>query len=77
VPLRRTTYSFKLLKPGEADNHEPPRIRIKTVNSGETEASIVAQMPFASYNDDWFKALNLNVISDGLATGERVKIVLN
>jgi predicted Zn-dependent protease len=77
VPLRRTTYSFNLLKPGEADDHEPPRIRIKTVNAGETKASIAAQMPFADYNDDWFRALNLNVVTDGLATGERVKIVRN
>lgn len=77
VPLRRTTYSFNLLSPGEVDDFQPPRIRIKTVNSGENETTIAAQMPFDSYNNDWFRALNLNVVSDGLAVGEKVKIVRN
>ncbi len=77
VALRRTTYSFNLLKPGEADGFQPPRIRIKTVKPGESEASIAAQMPFDNYNDDWFRALNLNAISGGLATGEKVKVVAN
>ena len=77
VPLRRTTYSFNLLKPSEADNIRPPQIKIRTVNAGDTEASMAAQMPFEDYNEDWFKALNLNVVSDGLATGEKVKIVGN
>lgn len=77
VPLRKTTYSFNVLKPGEAGDIQPPRIRIKTVGSNDTESSIAAKMPFAGYNDDWFRALNLNVISDGLAKGERVKIVGN
>lgn len=77
LPLRKTTYSFDVLKPGEADDYQPPRIRIKTVNSGETKSSIAAKMPFAGYNDDWFRALNLNVISDGLAAGEKVKVVNN
>jgi len=77
VPLRRTTYSFNLLKPGEENQFQPPRIRIKTVNAGESETSIAAKMPFDDYNDDWFRALNLNVISDGLAIGEKVKVVGN
>lgn len=77
VPLRRTTYSFNLLKPGEADGFQPPRIRIKTVKSGESKTSIAAKMPFNNYNDDWFRALNLNVVADGLAVGEKVKVIGN
>lgn len=75
VPLRRMTYSFRNLKPGEADNIHPPRIRVVTVRQGDTEARLAASMPLKPYNDDWFRALNLNVASDGLAVGEKVKIV--
>lgn len=77
LPLRRTTYSFNLLKPGEASNIRPPQIRIKPVRAGETERSIAAQMPFEDYNDDWFKALNMNALSDGLKQDEKVKVVRN
>lgn len=77
LPLRRVTYSFDLLKPGEASGIRPPQINIKTVNSGETERSIASQMPFQDYNDDWFRTLNMNALSDGLTPGEKVKVVRN
>lgn len=77
VPLRRTTYSFRLLKPGEGDGVKPPHIRLRTVKAGDTPATFAATMPLGKYNDDWFRALNLNVVSDGLAVGERIKVVGN
>ncbi|WNJ99642.1 M48 family metalloprotease [Thalassospiraceae bacterium LMO-JJ14] len=77
VPLRTTTYSFRLLKAGEGDDIKPPHIRLRTVKAGDTPKSFAARMPLGKYNDDWFRALNLNVVSDGLAVGERVKVVGN
>lgn len=75
--LRRTTYSFRLLRPGETDGIQPPRIHVRTVNAGDTPGSLAAGMPLGKYNDDWFRALNLNVVADGLAAGEKVKVVGN
>lgn len=77
LPLRRVTYSFNLLKPEEIAGIRPPQVKVKAVNSGETERSISSQMPFADYNDDWFRALNMNALSDGLTAGEKVKVVRN
>ena len=76
-PLQRVTYSFNKLAPGEADNVQPPHIRVHKVAGGETINGLASSMPLKPYNDDWFRALNLNVISDGLAAGERVKLVGN
>jgi len=77
VTLRRTTYSFRLLKPGEGDDIKPPHIRLRTVRAGDTPQTFSTRMPLGKFNDEWFRALNLNVMSDGLAPGERVKIVGN
>ena len=77
VPLRKTTYSFRLLNPGEGDDIKPPHIRLRTVMPGDKPETIAAQMPLGKYNDAWFRTLNLNVLSDGLAAGEKVKIVGN
>ena len=73
--LRRTTYSFRLLKPGEADNINPPHIRVRNVQSGDSIQSFASAMPLGKYNEDWFRTLNLNVVGDGLAAGEKVKVV--
>lgn len=77
VPLRRMTYSFRTLKSGEYANYSPPHVRVVTVKSGDTPSALASNMPLKPYNDDWFRALNLNVVGDGLAAGEKVKIVTN
>lgn len=77
VPLRQTTYSFRTLAPGEGKDINPPHIRLRTVNAGDTPETFSSTMPLGKYNDAWFRALNMNVVSDGLATGERVKVIGN
>ena len=77
LPLRQTTYSFRTLAHGEADTIKPPHIRLRTVQPGDTLEKFAATMPLGKYNDAWFRALNLNVVSDGLAPGEKVKVVNN
>jgi len=32
-------------------------------------------MPLGKFNDDWFRALNLNAMAKGLKIGEKVKVV--
>ena len=76
-PLRRTTYSFRPLAPGETDKDKPPHIRVRTATAKDTPETLASGMPLGKYNEDWFRALNLNVLSDGLAAGERVKVVAN
>ncbi len=73
--LRRTTYSFRGLTKEEANSILPPRIRVTSVRAGDTPATFFANMPLGRFNEAWFNALNLNVVADGLAPGERVKIV--
>ena len=77
VPLRRMTYSFRKLEPGEYQNYSPPHVRVVTAKSGDTPSALAANMPLKPYNYEWFKALNQNVVGDGLAAGEWVKIVTN
>lgn len=77
LPLRRVSYSFRILNPDEATNISAPRIRLHKVKSGETENSLANKMPLGKFNDDWFKALNLNELSNGLKAGGTVKIVKN
>lgn len=77
LPLRKTTYSFDMLAPGEAEDIHPPHIRLRSVKAGDTPETFASQMPLGKFNDAWFRALNLNVVSDGLAAGEQVKVVGN
>ncbi len=73
--LRASTYSFQLIDAQDTEDLSPPRVTIRTVDAGDTAATLAEDMPFDEFNDDWFKALNMNVVSDGLAPGERVKII--
>tara|TARA_R110002050_G_scaffold185964_3_gene320103 strand:- start:50848 stop:52338 length:1491 start_codon:yes stop_codon:yes gene_type:complete len=75
VPLRRTTYSFKLLNPADIDQVRPPVIRVVDVKPGATVSGFASRMPLGKYNEDWFRALNLNAMANGLKAGEKVKIV--
>lgn len=75
--LRRVTYSFRILNPDEVANISAPRIRLHKVKSGETETDLANRMQLGEFNDDWFKALNLNEISNGLKAGDTVKVVGN
>lgn len=77
LPLRRVTYSFRTLNPSERANIDAPRIRLHKVKPGDTESGLARRMPLGKYNDDWFKALNLNELSNGLKAGDTVKVVNN
>lgn len=77
LPLRRVTYSFRILNLDDVANINAPRIRLHKVKSGDTESNLANKMPLGKFNDDWFKALNLNELSNGLKAGDTVKVVGN
>lgn len=77
VPLRKTTYSFRTLTESEKNTIKAPHIRLQTVRTGDNPEKLSAAMPLGKFNEAWFRALNLNALSDGLAAGEKVKVVAN
>ncbi len=75
LPLRKVTYSFRMLNSNEASNVKAPRIKLHTVRSGDTENALAARMPLGKFNEVWFRALNLNELQNGLKSGDVLKLV--
>ena len=75
--FRQTVYSFRLLSPRESAQIKPNKIRVVRVTTNDSIASLASRMPFGSFNEHWFKVLNTNVVDDGLAVGEKVKLVVD
>ncbi len=62
--LRRTTYSLRRLDAAEAKSVRPLRIKLRTVQPGDTVESLAAAIPSAQFRRRWFEVLN------GLAPGQ-------
>ncbi|MEK9660628.1 MAG: M48 family metalloprotease, partial [Alphaproteobacteria bacterium] len=73
--LRRATYSFRALTPGERNALRPWRIRIHKVAAGETVSRLAATLPMAGPKEEWFRVLNGLDPNGGLRTGQLVKLV--
>jgi predicted Zn-dependent protease len=73
--LKRTTYSFRALSPGEAAAVRPYRVRVKPVRTGESVQSLAAEMPFDSYKTERFAVLNGLEPGAALRPGELIKTV--
>lgn len=73
--LRRTTYSFRRLTDAEAGKIKPLKLRVITVNQGDTPQSLASLMPLEQFNLDWFLALNGMRPNQNLTVGEKIKIV--
>tara|TARA_B100000029_G_scaffold431526_1_gene443192 strand:- start:355 stop:552 length:198 start_codon:yes stop_codon:yes gene_type:complete len=65
------------LSPRESAQIKPNKIRVVRVTTNDSIASLASRMPFGSFNEHWFKVLNTNVVDDGLAVGEKVKLVVD
>lgn len=76
APLRQTTYSFRKLGAEEAAALEPLRLRIHTVQPGETQESLAERMPFADFKLERFRVLNGLAPDDRLEPGQKVKLVV-
>ena len=74
--LRRTTYSFRTLSPGEASRLKPFRIATVTVGAGDTVEALASRMPFADFKEERFRALNGLSPKDSLHSYRRVKLIV-
>ncbi|MFD2204612.1 M48 family metalloprotease [Kiloniella antarctica] len=73
--FRRTTYSFKRISKSEAAKLKPYRIKIHTVRSGETLASLAKKMPFSDYKLERLLVLNGLKENSPLQRGQKVKLI--
>jgi predicted Zn-dependent protease len=71
-----TADSFRLLPAEEAQRARQQRLRIVTVQPGETVEQVAARMDFTDFRVERFRALNGLSPSDRLRAGEHVKIVV-
>jgi predicted Zn-dependent protease len=74
--LRRATYSFRRLNGAEAAALKPHRLRIVTVQPGDTVESLGRRMPFADYQVERFAVLNGLSRNETLRPGQRLKMVV-
>jgi len=74
--FRRTTHSLRELGADEAAKLEPLRLRIHTVQPGETVASLAERFPHGDFRERRFRVLNGLDEGDTLETGDKVKLVV-
>ncbi|MGE0152602.1 MAG: M48 family metalloprotease [Reyranellaceae bacterium] len=68
--------SFRRVAGGETSGLQPYRIRVVTVQPGDTVASLANRMPFPDYRVERFRVLNgLGGAESALTPGQKVKIV--
>ena len=67
--------SFKLLSAQEKAGLKPLRVRIVTVQPGQTTGSIAAQMVGVDRKLDLFRVLNALSPGASVSAGDKVKIV--
>jgi len=68
--------SFRKLSSSEAAAIRPLRIRVVTVRSGDTVSGFASQMAVGENREELFRALNGLDATEGLTSGQRVKIVV-
>jgi predicted Zn-dependent protease len=74
--LDATVKSFRRLSDAEAAKLRPLRIKVVTVQRGDTVSSLSRRMAFGDHREARFRALNGLSASAGLKAGELVKIVV-
>lgn len=75
-PLRRLTYSLRPMQSQERGAFQPMRIRIVTVGSGDTVASLSRRLPFPDHQEARFRALNGLEPGQPLVAGQQVKLIV-
>lgn len=73
--LQRTTYSFRRLSPGEANDYRPFRLGVIVVKSEDTIERLARTLPLPDYQVARFQTLNGLSKDATLSPGQRVKIV--
>ena len=67
--------SFREVTAAEATGYHAKRIRVVTVQPGDTVASLSARMQVDEAKTDWFRVLNHLAANAALQAGQKVKIV--
>ena len=70
-----TANSFRQISAAEAGGYKAKRIRIVTVQPGDTVESLSARMALDEAKVDWFKVINRLDNGQPLQAGQMVKIV--
>ncbi len=74
--LNKMIGSFRKLSSSEASKLKPQRIKVITVQRGDTVTSVSRRMAFSDHRVERFRALNGLSPNDGLQAGQLVKIVV-
>ena len=74
--LRRMTYSFRALSEAEAEVLRPQRIKVLTVQPGDSLDSLAARMPFSDFRSQRLRSLNHVAPGVALTPGQRLKTVV-
>ena len=74
--LRRMTYSFRALSEAEAAALRPQRIKVVTVQPGDSLESLAARMPFPDFRSERLRTLNRLPPGAPLTPGQRLKTVV-
>jgi predicted Zn-dependent protease len=67
--------SFRQTTAAESSGFKPMRIRVVTVQAGDTVDSLAQRMSVSESKADWFRVLNSLTAGQQLQAGQRVKIV--
>ena len=74
--LRRMTYSFRALSEAEAAALRPRRLKVLTVQPGDSLDSLAARMPFPDFRSERLRTLNRLPRGASLTPGQRLKTVV-
>jgi predicted Zn-dependent protease len=69
--------SFREISAEDASGYAPKRIRVITVKSGDTVASLAQQMQVDQDPADWFRVINHLGANAQLQAGQKVKIIVS
>jgi len=75
LPFRQTSYSFRRLSTREANRIRGYHIALHTTGQGDSISSIASRMQVEKFKEDWLKVLNQEALSDGLQSGETLKLI--
>ncbi|WP_321394951.1 M48 family metalloprotease [Emcibacter sp.] len=75
-PLKQMAYSFRRLNQNEAGKYRAKRIKVVTVQKGDTAQSLSRNMAFEDYQLDRFLTLNGLDRNSTLSIGQRLKLIV-
>ncbi len=75
LEFQRTTFSFRHISEEEVALIKPLKIKVASVQAGDTAESLAAAMPFEKFRQRWFEVINRLGLEAGFRPGTLVKTV--